>query len=73
MTVRLFSEQRIDAVVNLAAQTHVDRSIADAAPFLDTNVGGTVNLLNCARDAWQDADGCYREGVRFLQVSTDEV
>ena len=52
MTVRLFSEQRIDAVVNLAAQTHVDRSIADAAPFLDTNVGGTVNLLNCARDAW---------------------
>ena len=73
MTVRLFSEQRIDAVVNLAAQTHVDRSIADAASFLDANVGGTVNLLNCARDAWQDADGCYRDGVRFLQVSTDEV
>ena len=72
-TARLFAGQRIDAVINLAAQTHVDRSIADASPFLSTNAGGTLCLLDCAREAWQTGDGRYREGVRFLQVSTDEV
>ena len=54
----------IDAVVNFAAESHVDRSIMSAEPFLDTNVVGTLRLLEAARAA----------GVkRFLQVSTDEV
>jgi dTDP-glucose 4,6-dehydratase len=54
----------VDAVVNFAAESHVDRSILSAQPFLDTNVGGTLRLLEAARAA----------GVkRFLQVSTDEV
>ena len=53
----------IDAVVNFAAESHVDRSIMSAQPFLDTNVAGTLRLLEAARAA----------GVkRFLQVSTDE-
>jgi dTDP-glucose 4,6-dehydratase len=60
----LMSRHAIDAVVNFAAESHVDRSIMSAAPFLDTNVAGTLSLLEAARSA----------GVRrFLQVSTDEV
>ncbi|HVZ89145.1 MAG TPA: dTDP-glucose 4,6-dehydratase [Polyangia bacterium] len=60
----LMREHEIEAVVNFAAESHVDRSILSAAPFLETNVGGTLSLLEAARAA----------GVRrFLQVSTDEV
>ena len=55
---------KIDTIVNFAAETHVDRSIASAAPFMETNVGGTLNLLEVAR---------ARGVKRFLQVSTDEV
>lgn len=62
--LELLRRHAIDAVVNFAAESHVNRSIASAAPFLDTNVGGTLSLLEAARAA----------GVRrFLQVSTDEV
>jgi dTDP-glucose 4,6-dehydratase len=60
----LLRQHQIDAIVNFAAESHVDRSIESAAPFLDTNVGGTLSLLEAAR-----ATG----SVRFLQVSTDEV
>ncbi len=61
---RLFAEEGFDAVVHFAAESHVDRSILDPSPFLDTNVKGTQVLLEAAR----------RHGVpRFLQVSTDEV
>src|SRR5437870_501164 len=60
----LMRTHHIEAVVNFAAESHVDRSIMSAAPFLDTNVTGTLRLLEAAREA----------GVpRFLQVSTDEV
>jgi dTDP-glucose 4,6-dehydratase len=60
----LMRRHAVDAVVNFAAESHVDRSIMSARPFLDTNVGGTLRLLESARAA----------GVkRFLQVSTDEV
>jgi dTDP-glucose 4,6-dehydratase len=58
------SGHRIEAVVNFAAETHVDRSIADPAPFLTTNVMGTQTLLDCSRE---------HKLARFLQVSTDEV
>ncbi|MGE3777771.1 MAG: dTDP-glucose 4,6-dehydratase [Pirellulaceae bacterium] len=57
-----------DAVLHLAAESHVDRSIADARPFVETNVLGTQCLLDAAREAWRD-----RPETRFVHVSTDEV
>lgn len=69
----LFGEYDIDAVINFAAESHVDRSIASPGIFVSTNVGGTVNLLDCARSAWENGDGSYLPGKKFLQVSTDEV
>ncbi|MGN0661478.1 MAG: dTDP-glucose 4,6-dehydratase [Oscillospiraceae bacterium] len=70
---KLFAENDIDYVVNFAAESHVDRSISDPEIFVKTNVSGTVNLLNNARKAWQIGDDVYKEGVKFMQVSTDEV
>lgn len=74
----LFDEYDFDAVVNFAAESHVDRSIEDPEIFVTTNVLGTLNLLDNAKNAWQigkDEEGYpkYRDGVRFHQVSTDEV
>ena len=75
---RLFAEYKFDTVVNFAAESHVDRSIENPQLFLETNILGTQNLLDAARRAWvtgRDADGrpTWRAGVRFHQVSTDEV
>ena len=70
---RIFAEHEIDYVVNFAAESHVDRSITDPDVFVRTNVMGTLNLLNTAKNAWQTGDDEYREGVKFQQVSTDEV
>lgn len=69
----IFKNNTIDYVVNFAAESHVDRSISDPEIFVKTNVMGTVNLLNIARDAWKIGDDLYRDGVKFHQVSTDEV
>lgn len=69
----IFKENEIDFVVNFAAESHVDRSISNPEIFVQTNVMGTVNLLNCAKNAWQTGDDQYKEGVKYLQVSTDEV
>ncbi|SHK10842.1 dTDP-glucose 4,6-dehydratase [Hathewaya proteolytica DSM 3090] len=69
---KLFSENEIHYVVNFAAESHVDRSITNPEIFIESNVLGTMNLLNCAMEAWKVEDG-YKEGVKFLQVSTDEV
>lgn len=69
----LFKKHDIDWVVNFAAESHVDRSIEDPGIFARTNVMGTVNLLSCARTAWEGADGVWKPGAKFLQVSTDEV
>ena len=66
---KLFWKNGFDAVVHLAAESHVDRSIEDGAPFLRTNVEGTFTLIDVAREAWRDAKGARR----FLHVSTDEV
>lgn len=65
-------------IVNFAAESHVDRSITNPRLFLETNILGTQNLLDCARHAWiegKDENGKnkYREGRKFLQISTDEV
>lgn len=69
---KLFNKYDINYVVNFAAESHVDRSIKDPEIFAQTNVLGTVNLLNCAKNAWEIEKG-FKEGVKFLQVSTDEV
>ncbi|MBO5565335.1 MAG: dTDP-glucose 4,6-dehydratase [Lachnospiraceae bacterium] len=69
----IFAEEDIDRVVHFAAESHVDRSIKDPLAFVRANVLGTVNLLNCAKEAWEKEDGTYPENKRFLHVSTDEV
>lgn len=70
---KIFAENEIDYVVNFAAESHVDRSITNPEIFVKTNVEGTVNLLKNAKSAWQIGDDKYKDGVKFLQVSTDEV
>jgi len=65
----LFALHPFDGVVHLAAESHVDRSIANPTEFIRTNVMGTINLLNAARHAWKD----NHEGKRFYHISTDEV
>ncbi|KAB2916809.1 MAG: dTDP-glucose 4,6-dehydratase [Bacteroidetes bacterium] len=67
---RLFEEHRFDGVLHLAAESHVDRSITHPLDFVNTNVIGTVNLLNAARDVWK-TDGM--ESKLFYHISTDEV
>lgn len=75
---KIFKDHDIDYVVNFAAESHVDRSITNPRLFLETNILGTQNMLQCAREAWyrgKDAQGknIYKENTRFLQISTDEV
>lgn len=72
-TQKLFEQYTIDYVVNFAAESHVDRSITDPDVFVRTNVMGTLNLLNLAKHAWKTGEDSYRDGVKFQQVSTDEV
>lgn len=69
----LFSRSRPDAVVHLAAETHVDRSIGGPMVFVDTNVVGTAVLLDVSRHYWQALDADARARFRFLHLSTDEV
>ena len=64
----LFEKYNFDGVIHLAAESHVDRSISDPMSFIKTNIVGTVNLLNAARNSWGDFSG-----KRFYHVSTDEV
>jgi dTDP-glucose 4,6-dehydratase len=68
-----FESFRPDRVMHLAAESHVDRSITGAADFVQTNVIGTFNMLECARAYWQSLQGDVKEAFRFLHVSTDEV
>jgi dTDP-glucose 4,6-dehydratase len=70
---RLLREHRPDAIVNFAAESHVDRSIDGPAAFVQTNVVGTLALLEAARDHWRALEGPAKEAFRFLHVSTDEV
>lgn len=70
---KIFEENEIDRVVHFAAESHVDRSIKDPEIFVTTNVLGTAVMLNCAKAAWENADGTFKEGKKFLHVSTDEV
>ena len=70
---KIFAENDIDRVVHFAAESHVDRSIKDPEVFVRTNVLGTAVMLNCAKAAWELPDGTFKEGKKFLHVSTDEV
>lgn len=69
----LLESHRPDAVVNFAAESHVDRSIDGPEDFIQTNVVGTFHLLEECRNYWDCLTGAAREGFRFLHVSTDEV
>ena len=70
---KIFTENDIDRVVHFAAESHVDRSIKNPEVFVQTNVLGTAVMLNCAKAAWELPDGTFKEGKKFLHVSTDEV
>lgn len=70
---RLFAEHRPDAVMHLAAETHVDRSIDRPDDFIHTNLVGTFTLLEAARDYWQALSGEAKARFRFHHISTDEV
>ncbi len=70
---RLLAEHRPQAIVNFAAESHVDRSIDSPGTFIHTNVVGTFELLEAARHYWRELPEGERERFRFLHVSTDEV
>ncbi len=73
LVTKLLKEHKPRAIVNFAAESHVDRSIHGPADFVETNIVGTFNLLECAREYWNTLDGKDQEAFRFHHVSTDEV
>jgi dTDP-glucose 4,6-dehydratase len=73
LVTRLLKEYRPRAIINFAAESHVDRSIHGPAEFVQTNIVGTYNLLECARAYWNELDASKKIGFRFHHISTDEV
>ncbi|RMH93336.1 dTDP-glucose 4,6-dehydratase [Lysobacter pythonis] len=73
LVAKLLAEHQPDALINFAAESHVDRSIDGPGAFVQTNVVGTLGLLEATRDYWKTLDEAKREAFRFLHVSTDEV
>ena len=74
LVTSLFDKYDFDYVINFAAESHVDRSIANPEIFVQTNVMGTVNLLQRAKESWYDPEKkTWKAGKKYLQVSTDEV
>lgn len=69
----LLDSYRPEAIINFAAESHVDRSIDSPAEFIQTNVLGTCRLLEATRNYWQNLGGAEKDQFRFLHVSTDEV
>ena len=70
---RVFRQHRPDAVMHLAAESHVDRSISGPAAFIQTNIVGTYTLLEAARAYWNGLEGSKKAAFRFHHISTDEV
>ena len=70
---RIFAEHKPDAVMHLAAESHVDRSITGPAAFIETNIVGTYVLLEAARAYWSTLDDAVKKAFRFHHISTDEV
>ncbi|MEN7432893.1 dTDP-glucose 4,6-dehydratase [Chromobacterium sp. TRC.1.1.SA] len=73
LVAKLLRDHRPRAIVNFAAESHVDRSIHGPGDFIQTNIVGTFSLLECAREYWNGLESGEREAFRFLHVSTDEV
>ncbi len=73
IVARLLNEYQPRAIVNFAAESHVDRSIHGPADFIDTNIVGTFNLLECAREYWHGLQNTQKGNFRFHHISTDEV
>lgn len=73
LVTQLLTQYQPDGVVHLAAESHVDRSIEAPAEFIQTNIVGTFDLLECVRNYWYQQDGARKAAFRFLHVSTDEV
>ena len=73
LVAKLLQEYKPRAIVNFAAESHVDRSIHGPAEFVQTNIVGTFNLLECAREYWSGLEGVAKDVFRFHHVSTDEV
>jgi dTDP-glucose 4,6-dehydratase len=73
LVTQILQQYKPRAIVNFAAESHVDRSIHGPGEFIQTNVIGTFNLLECARAYWLDLDDDKKSSFRFLHVSTDEV
>ena len=78
LVTKILTDNDVDYIVNFAAESHVDRSITNPKLFLETNILGTHNMLECARQVWfigkDDKNKCqYKAGKKFLQISTDEV
>ena len=73
LIARLLREYQPRAIVNFAAESHVDRSIHGPAEFIQTNILGTFHLLECAREYWSNLDGSAKHVFRFHHISTDEV
>ena len=69
----IFQKYQPTAVINFAAESHVDRSITGPGAFIQTNIVGTFNLLDCAKAYWNTLDSDKKSAFRFLHVSTDEV
>ncbi|WP_102505110.1 dTDP-glucose 4,6-dehydratase [Salinivibrio kushneri] len=70
---RVFTEHQPDAVMHLAAESHVDRSIDGPAAFVETNIVGTYTLLEATREYWNELDERAKQAFRFHHISTDEV
>ncbi|SUC78590.1 dTDP-glucose 4,6-dehydratase 2 [Providencia stuartii] len=70
---RVFAKYQPDAVMHLAAESHVDRSIDGPAAFIETNIVGTYTLLEAARHYWMGLDAAKKAQFRFHHISTDEV
>ena len=70
---RIFKTHKPDAVMHLAAESHVDRSITGPAEFIQTNIVGTYNLLEAAREYWNSLENGAKQSFRFHHISTDEV
>jgi len=69
LMLEIFDQHKFDSVIHLAAESHVDRSITDPLAFIKTNIIGTVNLLNAAKESWKN----NYDGKLFYHISTDEV
>ena len=73
LVAEILQENQVDAILNFAAESHVDRSIDSPSAFIETNIRGTFTLLNASLAYWQKLSGSKKNQFRYLQVSTDEV